>query len=119
MRSRVQYRKDKGEINMPASRARQTAAFDLKEECCDLVLEEIAAQAANSATDDQIRQWSYKAYNLTKQRHLAAGLDEQVSRQAGLCVALQIVAYLACQQIGGTCRQSDATKAWAPQETLL
>jgi len=104
---------------MRASRRGRTTGLDLKEKCCDFVLEEIAAQAANSATDDQIRQWSHKAYNLTRQRHLAAGLDEQASRQAGLCVALQIVAYLVYQQIEATCRQPDATRAWAPQETLL
>jgi len=104
---------------MRTSHRGQTTGLDLEQECCDFVLEEIAAQAVNSATDDQIRQWSYRAYNLTRQRHLAAGLDEQASIQAGRCVALQIVAYLVYQQIETTCRQPDATRAWAPQDTLF
>lgn len=96
---RFQDTEGKGEIRMLASRRGQTTGLDLKEKCCGFVLEEIAAPAANLATDDQIRQWSYKAYSLTRQRHLAAGLDEQASRRAGLCVALQIVAYSVYQQI--------------------
>ncbi len=104
---------------MRASRPGGTTRLDLKEKCYDFVLEEIAAQQASLATDNEIRQWSQKAYTLTREKHIAAGRDEQASRQAGLCVALQIVACLVYQQMEGSCPPPDATGAWAPQDTLF
>ncbi len=93
---------------MPASRARRSTTLDLQEQCCDLVLAELAAQPASPASDNDIQRWSEQAYALTKAKYLAAGQDEPASRQAALHVALQVVARLVYPRTEGNCGSPDA-----------
>ena len=87
---------------MPISWAGQDERSDLSEECHNVILKQIAACEAVPMTDEEIRQWSRNAYQLTMQRYLAADLEEHVARQAGAAVALAVVGYVVyCQAQGG------------------
>ncbi len=91
----LQKNNRKGENTMEAAEVSCNEGIDLETECYELILDELRAQEALPASDQEIRLWSFRAYYVTAARCLHAGLGRARARETALSVALSIAACLA------------------------
>ena len=85
-----------------------STGIDFEEECYEFVLDELMAQDALPASDEEIRLWSYRAYYVTAARCLHGGSGRAAAKQAALSVALSVAAYLAHQATAGNSTEKNA-----------